>query len=117
MKNIDPRKKGLSSEEFIDSITRYKKYENNIPRAGAVVINETFDKVLGIYGSTSHKIFAFPKGKRNENEVDLYDTACREVREEAGIDIKPYSSPNMFYEMQALGSLHVFYVCNFKLAL
>ena len=104
--------KGVTDDMLKKCLIDFAKREKAVPRSGAIIINPTLDKVLGVYASFRDSKFAFPKGKRAQNE-DPYCTAVREVLEETGLDISPYSSPHVFHEVDFKGAPHVFYVCSF----
>jgi 8-oxo-dGTP pyrophosphatase MutT (NUDIX family) len=49
-----------------------------VPVCGAIIVNETFDKVLLVKGWSSKSSWGFPKGKINKDEPEI-DCAIREV--------------------------------------
>jgi mRNA-decapping enzyme subunit 2 len=73
---------------FEDAFARFNSYILKIPVYGAIILNNTHDKVLLVtnYHKTS---YSFPKGKINQNESGL-ECAIREVWEETGINIRPF---------------------------
>jgi len=74
---------------------RIKAEESNINAAVMMILNQFSDvtSALFIQRSLNDKdVFsghmAFPGGKKKKDDLNLYDTACRETFEEIGIDIK-----------------------------
>lgn len=79
----------------------------NIPLKGAVLLNETFDKVLMVQPwkgdkDTSNK-WTFPRGKINKGETGV-DCAIREVWEETGIDITGHVDASEYVRADIYGS-------------
>ena len=63
---------------------RYDKYKKTLPTAGALIFHEKHILLVNVFGS---HLFSLPKGKKENEDVSLKDTAIREVREETGLDI------------------------------
>lgn len=63
----------------------YNKYKKSIPTAGAIILYN--DNIL-LVRITGAKVYSLPKGKKIDDE-SIYDTACREVKEETSLDLKP----------------------------
>lgn len=75
----------------------FRNYYYQIPVCGAIIFHQ--EKWL-IVRSGWAKRFGFPKGKINHNESDN-DCAIREVKEETGIDIRPFLNKDRFIEFQS----------------
>lgn len=77
---------------------KWSVYQNEIPRAGAIILTPDMNDVLVVldYKGTS---YSFPRGKINENE-ELKDCAVREVKEEIGFDISPYLDPTEYITIE-----------------
>jgi 8-oxo-dGTP pyrophosphatase MutT (NUDIX family) len=66
-------------------INIFHKYQKNIPTAGGIIYNDQGQVLLvKVYNS---ELYGFPKGKMDENDSDISETAIREIREETGIDV------------------------------
>ncbi|KAJ3070088.1 mRNA-decapping enzyme subunit 2, partial [Rhizoclosmatium hyalinum] len=65
----------------------FMEYKVRVPVCGAIILNETLDKVLLVRGWKSKSGWGFPKGKINKEEPEA-DCAVREVYEETGFDIR-----------------------------
>ncbi|KAI3648478.1 hypothetical protein MP228_006332 [Amoeboaphelidium protococcarum] len=89
-----------SSVEEIYS--RFVAYKMNVPVCGAILLNESSDKVLLVKGWGSRGNWTFPKGKINQNESDV-DCAVREVMEETGFDIRDRIEEGKFIELVLRG--------------
>ena len=60
--------------------------ENLDKSAGFLIYNEDYTKVLLVRSTISNK-FGPPKGHAKASDVNSFETACREVKEEIGITI------------------------------
>ena len=74
------------SDNFKAHYDRFRAYQRQIPRFGAVLLNKDMTKVLTVVTYVSES-YDFPKGKVNEGEED-HECAAREVMEETGFDIR-----------------------------
>lgn len=77
-----------------DYTKQFLHYKFKIPANGAIILNETLDKVLLIKGFKSNS-WSFPKGKIHKHESELH-CAAREVKEEIGFDIMPFADEKLF---------------------
>ena len=85
------------NEDAKDLKTKLEEYTEStfeVPRAGAIIVNPDKTKLVMVKSIISSKS-GFPKGKVNQYE-DTYEAAIREVREEIGFDIRPYTTPDAF---------------------
>mmetsp|Transcript_14732 Transcript_14732/g.16681 ORF Transcript_14732/g.16681 Transcript_14732/m.16681 type:complete len:290 (-) Transcript_14732:1215-2084(-) len=86
-------------------LKQFKKYKNEIPVYGAILLNKNLTKMLLVEGFYS-KRWGFPKGKVNENEEEV-DCAIREVYEETNYHIinegGTYSKENFVESKQGGG--------------
>ena len=85
--------------ELEERIEQYVKYLQSVPSAGCFILSPDKKKVLLVCGYKRTSCFGPPKGKANECE-EPYETACREVFEETGIDIRPYTTPSAFFRVK-----------------
>lgn len=84
--------------ETIDKHTQsFYDYKNTVPVFGAIILNQTRDKVLLVKGWNS-KTWSFPRGKVNQDESEMV-CAAREVKEEIGFDISPYLNSKNYLKM------------------
>lgn len=65
--------------------TKFRNYQIQIPRYGAILLNQNLDKILLVM-NWKQTSYSFPKGQINQNESEL-DCAAREVWEEIGYSI------------------------------
>jgi len=77
-----------------DHVQSFYRYKQTVPVCGAIILNQSKDKVLLVKGWNS-KCLSFPRGKINQDEKELV-CAAREVREEIGFDITRYLRQNDF---------------------
>lgn len=89
------------NQNFSSWKSEYNSYKKSIPTAGAIIYTENSDiiksEMVVVKNNCSrcskdtncpHKIFSLPKGKKDDCDNTLLDTAVREVKEETGLDIK-----------------------------
>jgi mRNA-decapping enzyme subunit 2 len=69
------------------AFAEFLAYKTRVPVRGAIMLNETMDKVVLVKGWKKNANWSFPRGKINKEEKDL-DCAVREVLEETGYDLK-----------------------------
>ncbi|CRG90649.1 mRNA-decapping enzyme subunit 2 [Talaromyces islandicus] len=69
------------------AFSEFLAYKTRVPVRGAIMLNETMDKVVLVKGWKKNANWSFPRGKINKEEKDL-DCAVREVLEETGYDLK-----------------------------
>jgi len=81
-------------EKHLENFLHYKQRVNVY---GAIILNETLDKVLLVKGWYARSSWGFPKGKINKDE-DEVSCAVREVYEEIGYDIKDKIDPKEFIQ-------------------
>lgn len=84
------------------------QYKNTVPVYGAIILNQTRDKVLLVRGWTARS-WSFPRGKINQGELE---TACaiREVKEEIGFDVTNYLNPKQFVKLNSSGQSIKLYI-------
>ncbi|KAJ3173321.1 mRNA-decapping enzyme subunit 2 [Geranomyces variabilis] len=80
----------------------FMEYKVRVPVCGAIILNESMDKVLLVKGWKSSSGWGFPKGKINKDEPEA-PCAIREVQEETGFDIGPYLRVNEYVERTIKG--------------
>lgn len=69
------------------AFSEFLAYKTRVPVRGAILLNESMDKVVLVKGWKKNANWSFPRGKINKEEKDL-DCAVREVFEETGYDLK-----------------------------
>lgn len=69
------------------AFSEFLAYKTRVPVRGAIMLNESMDKVVLVKGWKKNANWSFPRGKINKEEKDL-DCAVREVLEETGYDLK-----------------------------
>jgi ADP-ribose pyrophosphatase YjhB (NUDIX family) len=66
--------------KFDEIWERFNKYKRSIPVFGAILLDDTLNRVLLVRGLKAGSGWSFPRGKVNENEPGII-CAGREVRE------------------------------------
>jgi mRNA-decapping enzyme subunit 2 len=79
LSNFNTAQHTAAYEEFL-------AYKVRVPVRGAILMDDSMDKVLLVRGWKKGASWSFPRGKINKDEKDL-DCAIREVYEETGLDI------------------------------
>ncbi|KAG8072827.1 hypothetical protein GUJ93_ZPchr0006g44719 [Zizania palustris] len=64
----------------------FTHYKFRVPVAGAIILDNTYEKCLLVKGWKSSASWSFPRGKRSKDEED-HTCAVREVLEETGCDV------------------------------
>ncbi|OMJ09700.1 mRNA decapping complex subunit 2 [Smittium culicis] len=75
----------------------FLSYKFKVPVCGAIILSQDMKKVLLVKGWSSSSSWSFPQGKINIKEAE-FDCAKREVMEEIGFDISPFSNENLWIE-------------------
>ncbi|KAG8530421.1 uncharacterized protein KY384_004923 [Bacidia gigantensis] len=70
-----------------EAFKAFLEYKQTVPVRGAIMLNDTMDDVLMVKGWKKGASWSFPRGKLNQNELDL-TCAIREVQEETGYNLK-----------------------------
>ncbi|KAA1471498.1 DCP2-domain-containing protein [Dentipellis sp. KUC8613] len=68
------------------AFNHFMQYKTRVPVCGAIMLNDTWDKVVLVKGWKSSSGWGFPKGKINQNEAP-HACAAREVMEETGYNL------------------------------
>ncbi|KXS22421.1 DCP2-domain-containing protein, partial [Gonapodya prolifera JEL478] len=76
----------------------WTEYKMRVPVCGAVLLNNTMDKVLLVRGAGKSRSWGFPKGKINKLETTS-ECAAREVLEETGFNCLPLLKEEDFVEL------------------
>lgn len=82
-----PLLRGYTSAEHLAAYEEFLAYKVRVPVRGAILMDESMEKVLLVKGWKKSASWSFPRGKINKDEADL-DCAVREVYEETGYDIR-----------------------------
>ncbi|KAM5536209.1 hypothetical protein V8D89_010108 [Ganoderma adspersum] len=86
------------AEDHDRTFESFMKYKTRVPVCGAIMLNDTWDKVVLVKGWKSSAGWGFPKGKINEQEPK-YRCAIREVLEETGYDLEDQLDPENVLQM------------------
>jgi mRNA-decapping enzyme subunit 2 len=91
----------------VDAHTQsFYQYKTSVPVCGAIILNETLDKVLLVKGWSNKSSWSFPRGKINRDEPAL-QCAIREVFEETGFDISQHGANDKDFVEMVLGEQRV----------
>jgi len=91
----------------VDAHTQsFYQYKTSVPVCGAIILNETLDKVLLVKGWSNKSSWSFPRGKINKDEPAL-QCAIREVFEETGFDISKHGANDKDFVEMVLGEQRV----------
>lgn len=71
-------------------INRYYQYKKKIPVCGCIVLNKDMTRVI-LVTDFKNRHYTFPRGKIDPGE-STYECALREVAEEIGQDMRPYTT-------------------------
>lgn len=96
-------------EDVQKVLEQWKEYKMGVPTYGAIILDETLEKVLLVQGYLAKSGWGFPKGKVNEDEAP-HDCAVREVLEETGFDIKNRICKDKFIEQKITDQLVRLYI-------
>ncbi|PIL31939.1 hypothetical protein GSI_06643 [Ganoderma sinense ZZ0214-1] len=80
------------AEDHDRTFESFMKYKTRVPVCGAIMLNDTWDKVVLVKGWKSSAGWGFPKGKINEQEPK-HRCAIREVLEETGYNLEDQLDP------------------------
>ena len=78
---------GFTGEQHLKAYEEFLAYKVRVPVRGAIMMDESMEKVVLVRGWKKGANWSFPRGKINKDEKDL-DCALREVWEETGFDIR-----------------------------
>ena len=81
-------------------------YKSRIPVAGAIILDETYERCLLVKGWKQSSNWSFPRGKKNTNEEDDV-CAIREVLEETGCDVSKLLNKEEYIEITFEGKKRV----------
>ena len=81
-----PLLSAFSGEQHLAAYEEFLAYKVRVPVRGAILLDESLEKVVLVRGWKKGATWSFPRGKINKDEGDLA-CAVREVREETGFDI------------------------------
>lgn len=91
----------------VDAHTQsFYQYKTSVPVCGAIILNETLDKVLLVKGWSNKSSWSFPRGKINRDEPQL-QCAIREVFEETGFDISQHGANDKDFVELVMGEQKV----------
>lgn len=94
-------------------VKEYYRYKKKIPVCGCIILNPDMTKVI-LVTDFNKKHQTFPRGKINEDTGEnRYECAIREVFEEVGVDMTPYTNPDKkFIEWSAGREVTMFLATN-----
>lgn len=81
-----PLLSGFNAAQHLAAYEEFLAYKVRVPVRGAILMDDSMEKVLLVRGWKKGASWSFPRGKINKDEKDL-DCAIREVYEETGFDI------------------------------
>lgn len=81
-----PLLSGFNAAEHMLAYEEFLAYKVRVPVRGAILMDDSMEKVLLVRGWKKGASWSFPRGKINKNEPDI-DCAIREVYEETGYDV------------------------------
>ncbi|EIM83511.1 DCP2-domain-containing protein [Stereum hirsutum FP-91666 SS1] len=87
----------------------FMKYKTRVPVCGAIMLNETWDKVILVKGWKQSSGWGFPKGKINQSEPP-HACAVREVLEETGYNLADQIDPDDVIEVSIREQLISLYI-------
>ncbi|KAJ4902489.1 mRNA-decapping enzyme subunit 2 [Raphanus sativus] len=91
----------------IDDIFRdFSSYKSRVPVAGAIILDETYERCLLVKGWKKSSTWSFPRGKKGKDEED-YGCAVREVLEETGFDVSELLKKEEYIEITFRGEQSV----------
>ncbi|CAH8341518.1 unnamed protein product, partial [Eruca vesicaria subsp. sativa] len=91
----------------MDRIFRdFGAYKSRVPVAGAIILDETYERCLLVKGWKQSSSWSFPRGKKNTNEEDDV-CAIREVLEETGFDVSKMLKKEEYIEFTFEGKKRV----------
>ncbi|CAK1361344.1 mRNA decapping complex subunit 2 [Cercospora beticola] len=81
-----PLLRNFNTAQHVAAYEEFLAYKVRVPVRGAILMDDSMDKVLLVRGWKKGASWSFPRGKINKDEPDL-DCAIREVYEETGFDL------------------------------
>lgn len=82
-----PLLSGFTDAQHIAAYEEFLAYKVRVPVRGAILMDESMEKLVLVKGWKKGASWSFPRGKINKDEKDL-DCAIREVYEETGYDVR-----------------------------
>ncbi|KAK1034878.1 mRNA-decapping enzyme subunit 2 [Friedmanniomyces endolithicus] len=82
-----PLLSGFTDAQHIAAYEEFLAYKVRVPVRGAILLDESMEKLVLVKGWKKGASWSFPRGKINKDEKDL-DCAIREVYEETGYDVR-----------------------------
>ncbi|KII94386.1 hypothetical protein PLICRDRAFT_99875 [Plicaturopsis crispa FD-325 SS-3] len=80
------------------AFNHFMQYKTRVPVCGAIMLNDTWERVVLVKGWKANSGWGFPKGKINEDEPS-HNCAIREVLEETGYNLAGQLNPEHVIEM------------------
>ncbi|EMC98056.1 hypothetical protein BAUCODRAFT_120963 [Baudoinia panamericana UAMH 10762] len=82
-----PLLSGFTGEQHVAAFEEFLAYKVRVPVRGAILMDDSLEKLVLVKGWKKGASWSFPRGKINKDEKDL-DCAVREVYEETGFDVR-----------------------------
>ncbi|KAK0284538.1 mRNA-decapping enzyme subunit 2 [Friedmanniomyces endolithicus] len=82
-----PLLSGFTDAQHIAAYEEFLAYKVRVPVRGAILLDESMEKLVLVKGWKKGASWSFPRGKINKDEKDL-DCAIREVYEETGYNLR-----------------------------
>ncbi|KAG2307740.1 hypothetical protein Bca52824_027488 [Brassica carinata] len=92
----------------LDKIFRdFCAYKSRVPVAGAIILDETYERCLLVKGWKQSSSWSFPRGKKNTTNEEDDVCAIREVHEETGFDVSKLLKKEEYIEFTFEGKKRV----------
>ncbi|KAG1659645.1 hypothetical protein FOA52_010228 [Chlamydomonas sp. UWO 241] len=95
--------------DFDSHVERFRQYKRLIPVYGAILMDESMERVLLVRGMKSASGWGFPRGKVNAGEDEVV-CAAREVLEETGVDVEDMIDRNSKILVTSEGKPHTLFI-------
>ena len=82
-----PLLSGFTDAQHLAAYEEFLAYKVRVPVRGAILLDQSMEKVVLVRGWKKNASWSFPRGKINKDEKDL-DCAIREAWEETGFDLR-----------------------------
>ena len=92
---------GIECSDVDAKLKRFARYKKTIPTAGVVMhhVDLSGDVWFVVVQNNGAKLWSMPKGKVEAYDADLASTACREFREETGLDVSDVLDPGTAHKV------------------
>lgn len=99
----------MQSVSLNEAFRQFSEYKREIPVCGAAIFDDNLEHCLMVRHCNS-KTWSFPRGKISHLEAK-WEAACREVKEETGLDIETLIDKNNYLERSVQGkSIRLYFI-------